>query len=142
MSTHFPKHDEAQHHTYLVDVKGMVLGRAAARVAFYLRGKERVDFTPNVNMGNLMIIVNAASIVIKGDKWESKFYAHHTGFPNGLKKKSLKQVFEKDPSKVFFQAVKGMMPKNIMGNDLLKKLKVYNDDKHPHDGQKPMPLEI
>lgn len=142
MPTVFPKQGEPQHEFYLVDVKGKVLGRAAARIAHYLRGKEKVNFTPNADMGNFVIVVNAKDVMIKGAKWEREFYAKHTNYPSGLKIKSLRQMFEKDPTRVFYLAVKGMMPKNALGDKLLKRLRVYPDEKHEHEAQKPSPLTI
>lgn len=142
MTTIFPKKGELKPTWYLIDVKGKVLGRAAARVAYYLHGKERLNFTPNCDMQNFIVVINAKDIIIKGSKFENKFYAKHTNYPSGLKIKSLRQVFEKDPAKVFKTAVQGMLPKNVLGKNLLRKLHVYSESKHEHEAQQPIPLEI
>lgn len=127
---------------YLVDAQGKVLGRMAVRVARVLMGKHKPTYQPDQLMGDEVIVINADKIVVTGKKLEKKFYTSYSGYPGGLKKRSLGVALAKDPEFVIRHAVGGMLPKNRLGSRMLKRLKVYRDAKHPHESQKPEPMEI
>ena len=143
MQTYFPRKGEIPAKWYVVDASGQVLGRLATQVATLLRGKHREHFTPFLDLGDHVIVVNAAKIHLTGNKLEQKVYHHHTGYPGGLKEISVRRLLEKHPERVVEEAVLGMLPKNKLGKALGRKLLVYADDKHPHQAQKPetYPLE-
>jgi large subunit ribosomal protein L13 len=126
----------------LVDLNGKVLGRAATRIADILRGKANVLYTPHVDAGDFVVAINAAKIRLTGKKLTDKIYYKHTGFRGGLKETPAGKLLEKDPTALIIKAVKGMLPKNRMQDHLLKKLKVYAADQHPHAAQKPKAVEI
>lgn len=142
MSTYFQKPLEVQEKWYLVDAEGKTLGRLAARVAGVLRGKHRSTFTPNVDMGDHVVIVNAEKIRLTGDKMETKLYRSHSGYPGGMKTLTAKHVFRKDPTQLLVQAVEGMLPKTPLGNGMAKKLRVYAGTAHPHKAQNPEPITL
>jgi len=142
MSTYQQKPLEVQEKWYLVDAEGKTLGRLAARVAGMLRGKHRPTFTPNVDMGDHIVIVNAEKIHLTGDKMTTKLYRHHTGFPGGLKTQSAQHVFRKDPTILLTKAIEGMLPKTPLGNGMAKKLRVYVGPVHPHQAQGPEPITL
>jgi large subunit ribosomal protein L13 len=142
VGTYFPSKGEIKFKWYTVDADGQVLGRIATHVADLLRGKHRPDFTPFLDLGDHVIVVNAAKVRITGNKLEQKFYRHYTGYPGGLSETSLRRMFEKKPERVIREAVIGMLPKNPLGKALAKKLLIYVDDKHPHEAQKPEPHRI
>ncbi len=142
MGTYFPKEGEIKEKWYTVDADGQVLGRVATRVASLLRGKEREQFTPFLDCGDHVIVVNAAKVRFTGNKLEQKFYHHYTGYPGGLSTTSLRRMFEAKPERVIREAVVGMLPKSKLGKALAKKLMVYADDKHPHQAQKPEPIRL
>lgn len=127
---------------HLVNAEGKTLGRLAARVAAVLRGKHRPTFTPNVDMGDHVVIVNAEKIHLTGSKMETKLYRHHTGYPGGLKTSSAEHLFRKDPTELLTRAIEGMLPKNPLGNGMAKKLRVYTGPNHPHHAQKPEPISL
>lgn len=128
---------------WLVDAKGKVLGRLASRIAPILCGKENPAYTPHHDMGDYVVVINAQKLVMRGnEKMEQKFYAKHTGYPSGLKIKTARQVFEKHPERLLLTAVSGMMPKTRLGENMLKKLRVYSDVNHPHTAQKLESLNI
>lgn len=127
---------------HLVNAEGKTLGRLAARVAGILRGKHRPTFTPNVDMGDHVVIVNAEKIHLTGSKMETKLYRHHTGYPGGLKTSSAEHLFRKDPTELLTRAIEGMLPKNPLGNGMAKKLRVYTGPNHPHHAQKPEPISL
>jgi len=142
MSTYQQKPLEVQEKWYLVDAEGKTLGRLAARVAGMLRGKHRPTFTPNVDMGDHIVIVNAEKIHLTGDKMTTKLYRHHTGFPGGLKTATAQHVFRKDPTILLTKAIEGMLPKTPLGNQMAKKLRVYVGSVHPHQAQGPEPITL
>ena len=127
---------------YIVDAEGAVLGRLATFVASRLRGKHNPLFTPHVDIGDSVIVINADKIILTGKKLDKKIYYRHSGYIGGLKEITAKKLMEKRPEDLIRFAVKGMLPKNRLGKKLFKKLKVYTGDKHPHEAQKPEVLEL
>ena len=127
---------------YVVDAEGAVLGRLASTVASRLRGKHNPFFSPHVDCGDWVIVVNAEKITLTGRKWEQKRYYRHSGYIGGLKEITAEKLLEKKPEDLVRFAVKGMLPKNRLGRKLFKKLKVYSGDKHPHEAQQPEILPI
>jgi large subunit ribosomal protein L13 len=126
----------------LVDLTDKVLGRAASKIADILRGKTKVIYTPHVDAGDFVVAINAAKIRLTGKKLTDKIYYKHSGFRGGLKETPAGKLLQKDPSQLIIKAVKGMLPKNRMQDHLLKKLKVYAADKHPHTAQQPKAVEV
>jgi large subunit ribosomal protein L13 len=127
---------------WLVDANGEVLGRLATQIAARLRGKHNPMFTPHVDSGDSVVVVNAEKIVLTGRKWDQKKYYSHSGYIGGLKEITAKKLLEKRPEDLIRFAVKGMLPKNRLGRTLIKKLKVYAGGSHPHEAQKPEPLTL
>ncbi len=127
---------------YLVDADNLVLGRLSSRVASVLRGKNKPMYTPHVDTGDFVIIVNADKIRLTGNKLQNKVYIHHSGYPGGIKTKCVKDLMKNMPEKIIISAVKGMLPKNKLGKLQLKKLKVYKGTDHPHKAQKPEVLKL
>ena len=127
---------------YLVDANGAVLGRLASQVAHRLRGKHNPKFTPHVDTGDWVIVINAEKIVLTGRKMDQKTYYRHSGYTGGLKQMSAKELLEKKPEELVRSAVKGMLPKNKLGRQLFKKLKVYTGNAHPHEAQQPEVIKI
>lgn len=142
MKTQFAKKGEIERKWYILDAKELVLGRLASKVAAYLRGKTKPVFTPNVDTGDFVIVVNADKVRLTGRKLDGKVYYHHSGYPGGLKAETAKERLSKNPEKLIIDAVKGMLPKNRLGRAMLKKLKVYRGEEHPHAAQKPEKLII
>ncbi|MCL4491643.1 MAG: 50S ribosomal protein L13 [Nitrospirae bacterium] len=142
MKTRFTKRDEVERKWYVIDAKDQVLGRMASRIASYLRGKHKPVFTPNVDTGDFVIVVNADKVKVTGNKLTDKIYYHHTGYIGNLKEKSLKDRMNSEPEKVIEDAVWGMLPKNRLGRVMIKKLKVYRGSEHDHAAQKPEIIEI
>lgn len=144
METYIPRKGEAQAKWYVVDAAGQVLGRVATQVATLLRGKHREQFTPFLDLGDHVIVLNAAKVRLTGNKWGQKVYHRHTGYPGGLKEISARRLLQQKPEAVMREAVLGMLPKNKLGKGMGRKLVVYADDKHPHEAQKPevYPLPI
>jgi large subunit ribosomal protein L13 len=140
--TYLEKPADVKETWHLVNAEGKTLGRLAARVAGILRGKHRPTFTPNVDMGDHVVIVNAEKIHLTGSKMETKLYRHHTGYPGGLKTSSAEHLFRKDPTELLTRAIEGMLPKNPLGNGMAKKLRVYTGPNHPHQAQKPEPISL
>tara|TARA_B100000073_G_scaffold280564_1_gene241187 strand:+ start:203 stop:628 length:426 start_codon:yes stop_codon:yes gene_type:complete len=122
---------------YLMDCSGKKLGRLSVQVANILRGKNKPEYTPNSDVGDFVVLVNAKNIEVTGNKAEDKIYYRHTGYPGGIKEISFKDQLEKDPEKLIRDAIKGMLPKNRLNRKIIKKLKVYSDDNHPHEAQNP-----
>lgn len=122
---------------HLIDANGKTLGRLATRVAMLLRGKHKPIFTPHVDTGDFVVVVNAEKIFLTGKKWKDKLYIHHSGYPGGLKSISAGKMREKKPERLVTMAVQGMLPKNKLGRKMIKKLKVYSGDAHPHQAQQP-----
>ena len=142
MKTISAKKEEVKQDWHLVDADGKVLGRLASRVASILRGKHKPIFTPHVDTGDFVIIVNAGKVRLTGTKREDKVYYHHSGYPDGLKSRSLKKFLEEKPEELVKRSIGGMLPKNKLGREMLKKLKVYNGSEHPHEAQMPRTLTI
>ena len=133
---------EAQREWFVIDATGHTLGRLASRIALVLRGKHKPTYTPNVDMGDFVIVLNAGGVVLTGTKPDKKKYIHHTLFPGGIKTRLAKDVLATDPERAIYEAVWGMMPKGPLGRRIIKKLKIYRGDKHEHVAQKPRTLEI
>ena len=127
---------------HLVDANGKTLGRLAARVAMLLRGKHKPTFTPHVDTGDHVVIINADKIRLTGEKFQTKVYHHHTGYPGGIKSISAERLHAKDPTAILTKAIRGMLPKNPLGKQMAKKLKVYAGESHPHDAQRPEPIAL
>ena len=136
-STYFYKQEEVEQKWYLVDAQGQTLGRIATEVAKVLRGKHKPMFTPNIDAGDFVIVVNAGKIRVTGKRTELKEYFHYTGYPGGSVFESFKDLVKKNPQRVVEHAVKGMLPHNRLGKRIIKKLKVYAGAEHPHASQKP-----
>ena len=139
--TYSAKNSDNKGKWWFVDAKGEVLGRLATRIASRLRGKHNPLFTPHVDTGDWVVVVNADKIVLTGKKMEKKNYYRHSGYIGGLKTTTAKELIEKSPEELIRFAVKGMLPKNRLGKKLFKKLKVYAGDKHPHEAQMPEIME-
>nr|HEX4312619.1 50S ribosomal protein L13 [Kofleriaceae bacterium] len=133
---------EAQREWYVIDATGHTLGRLASKIAMVLRGKHKPTFTPNVDMGDFVIVLNAGGIRLTGTKPDKKLYIHHTLFPGGIKTRLAKHVLADDPERAIREAVWGMLPKGPLGRRILKKLKIYKGTQHEHTAQKPKPLEV
>ena len=142
MKTFSAKPADVKHDWYVVDATNKVLGRLATQIAARLRGKHKPEFTPHVDTGDFIIVVNASKIRVTGRKAEQKKYYRHTTYPGGIRETNFAKMQERFPRRVVEIAVKGMLPKGPLGYAMLKKLKVYGDDKHPHSAQQPKALEI
>ncbi len=140
MKTYSAKPADVVHEWYVVDAADMVVGRLATRIATVLRGKHKVIFTPHVDTGDYVVVINAANVKLTGNKLDAKKYRRYSGFIGGLKSSTAREVLEKDPTRVLRQAVKGMLPKNKLGSALISKLKIYPGAEHPHAGQQPKPF--
>ncbi len=136
------KAETVQRKWYVVDAEGMVLGRLASQVAAILRGKNKPTFTPHVDTGDHVIVLNADKVVLTGDKLNQKFYRRHSGYPGGLKETSYKDLMAKKADLAVIEAVRGMLPKNALGRQMIKKLRVYKGAEHDHAAQKPEVLEL
>ena len=142
MKTYMAKAETVERKWYVVDAAGVPLGRLASRVASELRGKNKPTFTPNVDCGDFVIVINTDKAVLTGKKLENKFYRYHTGYIGGLKEISYKKMMEEKSDLAVYEAVKGMLPKNSLGRTMLKKLKVYKGAEHNHAAQKPEELKL
>ncbi|MGH9046565.1 MAG: 50S ribosomal protein L13 [Acidimicrobiales bacterium] len=142
MRTYVPKPAEIERAWHVVDADGLVLGRMATEVARVLRGKHKAIFAPHTDTGDHVVVVNAAKVVMTANKAEDKFAYRHSGYPGGLKSRSYASLLENRPEELVRRAVRGMLPKNTLGRQQLAKLKVYAGPEHPHESQKPQPLEI
>ncbi len=140
--TYLAKKEEIQRKWYVVDATGKPLGRLAREIAVILRGKNKPTYTPHVDTGDFVVVVNAEKITLTGNKLNDKFYYHHTGYMGNLKSMSAKDMLKKHPEDVVRLAVRGMMPKGVLGRHMLKKLKIYRGPEHPHAAQKPETLDI
>jgi large subunit ribosomal protein L13 len=138
MATHMAKKGEVERKWHLVDAQGKTLGRLASRVAILLRGKNKPIFTPHVDVGDFVVVVNAEKVALTGKKWKEKLYIHHSGYPGGFKSISAEKMMGKRPERLITMAVQGMLPKNKLVRKLLKKLKVYAGETHPHEAQQPV----
>lgn len=140
MRTYSPSAAEIEREWFVVDAEGEILGRLASRVAHILRGKHKPIFTPHLDCGDYVIIVNAAKIELSGNKAEQKIWHRHSGFPGGLKSVPFLRLLDDDPAKAVERAVRGMLPKNKLGRQMARKLRVYAGAEHPHEAQQPKPL--
>ena len=141
MKTYSAKPLEVERKWYVIDADGETLGRLAVRIANILRGKNKPEYTPNVDTGDFVIVINAEKVKVTGKKETDKIYLHHTGYPGGLKSASFKELMEKDPRIAIEHAVRGMLQHNTLGAEQFNKLKVYVGPEHPHAAQKPVVLE-
>ena len=140
--TKFIKSSDADKKWFLVDAQDKVLGRLATKVARIIRGKNKEIFTPNTDTGDFVVVINAEKVKFTGKRQTLKTYTHHSGYPGGLKTKSLREVISSKPEFVIHNAVQGMLPKNRLGKQLIKKLKVYSGTSHPHAAQKPETVNL
>lgn len=140
--TFVPKKDQIKRKWYLVDAKNKILGRLATKIAVLLRGKHKAIFSPHLDTGDGVIVINAAKIKVTGRKLKQKVYRRFSGYPGGLKEVPLEAMLNKRPETVIKLAVQRMLPGGPLGRDILKKLKVYADDRHPHSAQNPVILEV
>ena len=142
MKTYVAKPKEIETKWYLIDAQDKVLGRLASRIAVILRGKDKAEFTPHVDTGDEVVVVNAEKVKVTGRKMDQKMYKSFSGYPGGLKERPLKDMIKRKPEYIITHAVKGMLPKNKLAAQLLKKLKVYAGPDHPHKSQNPQVLEV
>jgi len=140
--TYTPKPEDIERRWYVVDAQGKTLGRLASEIARILRGKHKPIFSPHMDTGDFVIVINAEKVHVTGRKLTQKFYYRHSGYPGGLKAISLRDQLKKHPERVIQHAVRGMLPKNRLGRKMIKKLKVYAGPEHPHKAQKPEPLDL
>lgn len=141
MKTYSAKPLEVERKWYLIDADGEILGRLATKIANILRGKHKPEYTPNVDTGDFVIVINAEKIRVTGKKETDKMYYHHSGYPGGLKTASFQQLMEKNPTLALEKAVKGMLQHNTLGDQQFQKLKIYAGSEHPHAAQKPIVIE-
>ena len=142
MKTISAKSHEVKRDWLVVDASNKVLGRLATEIARRLRGKHKAEYTPHVDTGDYIIVTNAEKVTVTGRKFKNKMYHHHTGFPGGIKSVTFEKMQSKNPVKIIELAVKGMLPKNPLGREMYRKLKVYVGSEHPHTAQQPKQLEI
>lgn len=142
MSTYMANPQDADRAWLVVDATDLVLGRLATQVAMRLRGKHKATFTPHVDSGDFVVVINAEKVALTGRKWDQKTYWRHSGYPGGIRGTTARRMVETHPERLIYHAVRGMLPKNRLGRKLLKKLKVYTGPDHPHAAQNPQPLEI
>lgn len=141
MKTYSAKPLEVERKWYLINAEGEILGRLATKIANILRGKHKPEYTPHVDTGDFVVVINAEKIQVTGKKETGKIYYHHTGYPGGLKSANFKQLMEKNPTLALEKAVKGMLPHNTLGDEQFQKLKIYAGSEHPHAAQKPIVVE-
>jgi large subunit ribosomal protein L13 len=142
VKTYVAKPSDRQRDWYVVDAEGQTLGRLATRIADALRGKRKPEYTPHIDTGDFIVVVNAEKIRVTGDKMNQKRYWRHSGYPGGIKSRTLAEMLERRPEEVIRKAVKGMLPRNRLARQQLTKLKVYAGPEHPHEAQQPKPMEI
>jgi large subunit ribosomal protein L13 len=142
MKTYVPKGAEIQRDWWVADASGIALGRLASQVATRLRGKHKPGFTPFLDTGDHVVVVNARKLMLTGGKLTAKLYRHHSGYPGGLKEVPAEEMLAKHPERMIELAVRGMLPKGPLGRKMAKKLKVYAGAEHPHEAQRPQPLEL
>jgi len=142
MKTYVATPADRERNWYVVDAEGKTLGRMATQIAQVLRGKRKPTYTPHIDVGDFVIVVNAEKVAVTGDKREKKLYWRHSGYPGGIRSRTLGDMLEKRPEEVIRKAVKGMLPRNRLSRAQLRKLKVYAGPEHPHQAQKPEQLEI
>lgn len=142
MKTYVTKPAEVERSWYVIDAEGQTLGRLASKIATLLRGKHKPIYSPSVDCGDYVIVVNAKKIQVTGQRMDQKVYYRHSGYPGGLTEITLRQQLEKHPTRVIESAVRGMLPKNKLGRKMIKKLKVYAGEEHPHQAQQPVAMEL
>lgn len=142
MNTYSPTPEDVKQEWYVVDATDKILGRLATEIANHLRGKHKPEYSHHMDMGDFVVVVNADKIKVTGQKMDQKMYYKHTGFPGGIKSKSLREMLAVKPENVIETAVKGMLPKNRLARQQMKKLKVYAGPEHPHTAQQPKTLEL
>lgn len=142
MSTFMQKKENVERKWYVIDASGKTLGRVATKAATILRGKHKVTYTPSVDCGDYVIVINADKVVLTGNKLEDKKYYNHSGFPGGLRERSAKEMIQKYPEEMMERAIKGMLPHGRLGRAMGKKLFVYRDENHKHAAQKPVELKV
>ena len=142
MKTFSAKAHEVKRDWFIIDASDKVLGRLATEIARRLRGKHKAEYTPHVDTGDYIIVTNAEKVAVTGRKFKEKIYYSHSGFPGGIKSISFEKLQQKDPTRIIERAVKGMLPRNPLGRDMFRKLKVYAGTEHPHEAQQPKQLEI
>jgi len=142
MRTVSAKKEEVTRQWYVVDAEGQTLGRLSTEIANRLRGKHKASFTPHVDTGDYVVVINAEKVKVTGRKAQDKMYYHHTGFPGGIKSISFEKLVDKAPERIIEAAVKGMMPKNKLSRAMLAKLKIYAGSEHPHEAQQPISLAL
>ncbi|MCL2336218.1 MAG: 50S ribosomal protein L13 [Firmicutes bacterium] len=141
-TTFMAKPSEIRRKWYIIDAEGKVLGRVAVEAAKILRGKHKPDFTPNVNTGDHVIVINADKVILTGNKLQQKFYYRHSGYPGGLKATRYDKLMQTRPDLAVTKAIAGMLPHNVLGRDMARKLRVYKGADHPHQAQAPEVLEL
>ena len=142
MKTHLPTKETVERTWYVVDAEDQVLGRLASKVAAVLRGKHKAEYTPSVDCGDYVIVINASKVKVTGGKEQKKIYTHHTGYPGGLRETTFEELLEKHPERPIEIAVKGMLPKGKLGRQMFKKLRVYPGPDHDHEAQMPEELNF
>ena len=142
MKTFLPSEKDIKRNWWLVDAEGLELGRLASRIALLLQGKRKRIYTPHIDTGDFVVVVNAEKVKLTGRKLDTKIYYHHSGYPGGLKTRTARQILESHPERLIQLAVKRMLPKNKLGRKMFKRLKVYRGSEHPHKAQKPQELDI
>jgi large subunit ribosomal protein L13 len=142
VKTYTPSPDQIERKWWIVDAEGQTLGRLATRIAHILRGKHKPSFTPNLDVGDFVIVINCDKIVVTGDRMDSKVYYHHSHIIGGIKSATLREQMNRFPDRPLRDAVRGMLPKTALGRNQLKKLKIYAGTEHPHAAQKPQLLEL
>jgi large subunit ribosomal protein L13 len=142
MKTYFATDENTEHKWYLVDATDKVLGRLATQIAKCLRGKHKPEYTPHADAGDYIVVVNAEKIKVTGKKRQDKVYYSHSGFPGGIKEITFEKLQAKKPAEIIEKAVKGMLPKNPLGREMLRKLKVYAGTEHPHTAQQPVAIDL
>ena len=142
MKTYTAKPDDIRRDWYVVNASGKTLGRLATEIARRLRGKHKAEYTPHMDTGDYIVVINAKDVRVSGNKQKDKMYHHHTGYPGGIESINFEKLIQKKPERVIEKAVKGMLPKGPLGREMFRKLKVYADDQHQHAAQQPQVLEI
>ena len=142
MKTYQAKKEELEHKWYLVNAEGKVLGRLSTELVKILKGKNKPTYTPHTDTGDFVVVVNAGKVTLTGKKMKDKIYYHHTGYPGGIKEMNAEKLLAKKPTEMIRMAVRGMLPKNSLGRQMLRKLKIYAGPNHPHEAQKPVTINL
>ncbi len=142
MKTIIPRQDSIERKWYLIDAEGQILGRMSTKIANILRGKEKATFTPHMDTGDFVVVINAEKVKLTGKKDEQMTYKHYSGYPGGMKEEPLEMLRKRHPDRIIRHAVAGMMPKNRLGRAMIRKLKIYAGSKHPHEAQRPIVVNL